>query len=83
MITTKSEKNDANMYKKLIRERILFQRENLTTANQISLGEKIIENYLNSEYHKGYVYKDKNISLFNSFKGEPDLSNLRDIFIHF
>jgi len=76
----KTEYNENNL-KNTIRKTILSQRENLKLEEQLILGKKIIDNFTESIYFKTKNFKGKNISLFNSIKGEPDLSRLRDFLI--
>jgi len=77
---TKADYN-RNNFKSSIRKNILSQRENLELKEQLLLSKKIIDNFINTVYFKNKKLKGKNISLFNSIRGEPDLSVLRDYLI--
>lgn len=67
--------------KNRIREKILLQRVNLDEAQKVLLSKNIIENFIKTDLFKNFDYKGMNISLYNAFKGEPDLTLLRDIFV--
>ena len=77
----KSTLDSGNEFKNIIRKNILTQRENLSSKEQDDLSGKIIDNFVRTTCFKEKLFECENVSLFNAFKGEPDLSRLRDILI--
>ncbi len=73
--------DSGNDFKNIIRKTILTQRENLSLKEQADLSGKIIDNFVSTTCFKEKLFECENVSLFNAFKGEPDLTRLRDILI--
>jgi len=78
----KSTLDSENELKNIIRKNILIQRENLSLKAQADLSGEIIDNFVGTSYFKNKLFECKKVSLFNAFKGEPDLSRLRNILIN-